>query len=72
VLQHYVVSLAVEPGHDVNRPFDGFAEVAYENMEALRAAMLTTEARLMLEDEANLFDIASAIRLVVTEHRLLP
>ena len=66
-LEHYVISLAVDPGAGDERPFDGFAEVGYPDLESMRAAMETAEAKAMLADEVRLFDRAASVRLVVED-----
>jgi len=72
-LQRYVISIAhdSEAGGGDQRPFDGFAEVAYADEEAMRRAMESPEAEAMLADEVNLFDTSSSVRLVVDDVPLL-
>ena len=69
-LQRYIISLPADT-HDRVPAYDGFAEVAYENAEAMRSAMATAAARAMLDDEINLFDVTRSVREVVTEHVML-
>ena len=71
-LQHYVISLAVDAGAEEERPFDGFAEVGYADVESMRKAMESAEAKAMLADEAHLFDRSASVRLVVEDLVLVP
>lgn len=68
-LQRYVISLAADPSSvdEVERPFDGFAEVGYADASAMRRAMESAEAKAMLADEDNLFDRSASVRLVVED-----
>lgn len=72
-LARYTISLAVDPSEhdDGSAHFDGFAEVVYPDAAVMRAAMQTPQAKAMLDDEVNLFDVAASVREVVTEHRVL-
>lgn len=70
-LQRYVISLPAEVNELRVPAFDGFAEVAYQDADAMRAAMATSAAQAMLADERNLFDVSASVREVVTEHVLL-
>ena len=64
----YVINIAASHRSADERPFDGFAEISYASRDDLRAAGGSPEAQAVLADEANLFDPASVVRMLVIEH----
>lgn len=65
----YVINLAPDlSGGGREMPYDGFAEVWFEDLEAMRTAARSPETAAVLEDEKNLFDLATRFTVVVEEH----
>ena len=65
----YVINLAPDlAGTDPELPYDGIAEVWFRSEADLRASARSPEVALVLEDEKNLFDLATRFTLVVSEH----
>jgi len=71
-IQRYVINLAPDlSGSGREQPYDGFAEVWFESVEALRASADSPEIRVVLDDEPNLFDIETRFSVIVREHVIL-
>jgi uncharacterized protein (TIGR02118 family) len=65
----YVINLAPDlAGTDPQLPYDGIAEVWFASEEAMRASARSPEVAVVLDDEKNLFDLATRFTVVVTEH----
>ena len=65
----YVVSLAPDlSGSGREMAYDGFAEVWFDSLEAMRAAASTPEQATVLADEPNLFDLPTRFVVIVDEH----
>jgi uncharacterized protein (TIGR02118 family) len=67
-VQRYVINVTQPRGSEEGPAFDGVAEIAYATKDDLKAAAASPEAAAVLADEANLFDLASCVRLLVREH----
>jgi uncharacterized protein (TIGR02118 family) len=65
----YVINLAPDlSGSGREMPYDGFAEVWFEDLDAMRTAQRSPELAAVLEDERNLFDLSTRFSVVVEEH----
>jgi uncharacterized protein (TIGR02118 family) len=68
-IKRYVISLAPDlSGGGRELPFDGFAEVWFESMDAMRRSARAPETRVVLDDEQNLFDLSTRFSVIVQEH----
>ena len=68
----YVVNLAPDlSGSGKEMQYDGFAEVWFEDADAMRASARSPHLRAVLEDEPNLFDITTRFSVIVEEHVML-
>ncbi len=68
-IKRYVINLAPDlSGSGAEQAYDGFAEVWFENEEAMRASARSPQVRVVLEDEPNLFDISTRFSVIVVEH----
>ena len=64
----YVIDLPPDvSGRGTELAYDGFAEVWFESLEAMRASAGAPETRAVLEDEPNLFDLTTVFRVTVEE-----
>lgn len=71
-MRRYVVNLTAAIGSsDREMPYDGFAEVWFDDLAALRAATSSPEYQVVLADEPNLFDTSTMFRVVVDEHQMV-
>lgn len=72
-LRRLVQSHPVSPPDDLlpPAPFDGMAELWFDDLAALRAARLSPEWRASTEDEPNFID-ATRTALFLTEEREVP
>lgn len=65
----YVVNLAPDlSGSGREMAYDGFAEVWFADMDAMRAAASTPEQATVLADEPNLFDLSTRFAVIVEEN----
>ncbi len=65
----YVVNLAPDlSGSGREMPYDGFAEVWFDDLDTMRASAASPEMRVVLEDEKNLFDLSTRFSVIVREH----
>lgn len=68
-IKRYVINIAPDlSGSGQEMPYDGFAEVWFESLDAMRAAASSPETGAVLEDEKNLFDIGTRFVVIVEEH----
>lgn len=69
-LRRYVQSHVVPETYGAGRApgFDGAAELWWDDMNALRAAMDTPEVQAALEDEKNFIDHSRVASFITTEH----
>jgi len=68
----YVVNLAPDlGGAGREQAYDGFAEVWFESEAAMRESARSPEIRVVLDDEPNLFDLATRFSVIVREHVML-
>jgi uncharacterized protein (TIGR02118 family) len=68
----YVINLAPDlDGSDPDLPYDGIAEVWFANEADMRASARSPEVAVVLDDEKNLFDLATRFTVVVTEHVMI-
>ncbi|HTO68598.1 MAG TPA: EthD domain-containing protein [Myxococcota bacterium] len=68
----YVINLAPDlAGTEPDLPYDGIAEVWFENEEDMRASARSPEVAAVLDDEKNLFDLATRFTVVVKEHVMI-
>lgn len=71
-LRRYVINLTADIGSSARElPYDGFAEVWFDDLAALRAATSSPQYQVVLADEPNLFDTGTMFRVVVDEHHLV-
>lgn len=71
-LRRYVINLAASIGGSSREmAYDGFAEVWFDDLEALRRATASPQYQVILADEPNLFDPATMFRVVVDEHQMM-
>ncbi len=71
-IKRYVINLAPDlSGSGREMAYDGFAEVWFENEEAMRASARSPEIRVVLEDEQNLFDLSTRFSVIVQEHVMI-
>ena len=65
----YVINLAPDlTGSGREMPYDGFAEVWFESLDAMRAAEKSPATAVVLDDEKNLFDTSTRFTVIVEEH----
>lgn len=68
-IKRYVINLAPDlSGTGREMAYDGFAEVWFENDEAMRSSARSEEIKVVLADEPNLFDISTRFSVIVQEH----
>lgn len=68
----YVINLAPDlSGSGRELPYDGFAEAWFENEEMMRLSGRSPELQVVLEDEKNLFDLATRFSVIVEEHVII-
>lgn len=68
-IARYVINLAPDlSGNGRELRYDGFAEVWFASEEAMRASARSPEMRVVLDDEPNLFDLATRFSVIVQEH----
>jgi uncharacterized protein (TIGR02118 family) len=68
-IARYVINLAPDlSGSGAEQPYDGFAEVWFASEEAMRASARSPQVRVVLDDEANLFDLSTRFTVIVQEH----
>jgi uncharacterized protein (TIGR02118 family) len=68
----YVINLAPDlAGTEPDLPYDGIAEVWFANEEDMRASARSPEVAAVLDDEKNLFDLATRFTVVVKEHVMI-
>lgn len=69
-LRRYVQSHVVPALYDrgLALPYDGAAELWFDDIDALRAAMRSPETAAALEDEKNFIDHTRVASFVTTEH----
>jgi uncharacterized protein (TIGR02118 family) len=68
----YVINLAPDlSGSGREMPYDGFAEVWFDDAETMRAASRSPELAAVLDDEKNLFDLDTRFTVVVEEHVMI-
>jgi len=71
-IARYVINLAPDlSGSGREMPYDGFAEAWFESEEAMRLSGSSAELRVVLEDEPNLFDLATRFSVIVQEHVMI-
>ena len=71
-IKRYVINLAPDlSGSGRELPYDGFAEVWFEDEESMRASARSPQLQVVLEDEPNLFDLATRFSVIVQEHVML-
>lgn len=71
-VRRYVINLAATVGSSGRElPYDGFAEVWWDDLESLRRASSSPEYQAALADEPNLFDLSTVFRIVVEEHPMI-
>ncbi len=68
-LRRYVQSHVVPETYAQRAPgFDGCAELWFDSMDDLRAAMASPEVRAAIEDERNFIDHSRVASFITTEH----
>ncbi len=68
-LRRYVQSHTVPETYAARAPgFDGCAELWFDDIDALRAAMRSPETAAALEDEKNFIDHSRVASFITTEH----
>ncbi len=68
-IHRYVINLAPDlSGSGREMPYDGFAEVWFENEEDMHMSARSPEIRVVLADEPNLFDISTRFSVIVQEN----
>lgn len=68
-IARYVINLAPDlSGGGRELPYDGFAEAWFESEEAMRRSGRSAELQVVLDDEKNLFDVATRFSVIVQEH----
>ena len=71
-IKRYVINLAPDlSGSGREQAYDGFAEVWFESEAAMRESARSPEIRAVLDDEPNLFDLATRFSVIVREHVIL-
>ena len=71
-IARYVINLAPDLANSgAELPYDGFAEVWFASEEAMRASASSPEVKVVLDDEQNLFDLATRFTVIVTEHVMI-
>jgi len=71
-IARYVINLAPDLANSgAEMPYDGFAEVWFASEAAMRASANSPEVRVVLDDEKNLFDLATRFTVIVTEHVMI-
>jgi uncharacterized protein (TIGR02118 family) len=71
-IQRYVINLAPDLANSgTELPYDGFAEVWFANEQAMRASAESPEVEVVLDDEKNLFDLATRFTVIVKEHVMI-
>jgi len=71
-IRRYVINLAPDlSGSGREQAYDGFAEVWFESEAAMRESARSPEIRVVLDDEPNLFDLATRFSVIVREHVML-
>jgi uncharacterized protein (TIGR02118 family) len=71
-IKRYVINIAPDlSGSGQEMPYDGFAEAWFESLDAMRTAAASSETAAVLEDEKNLFDLATRFVVVVEEHVMI-
>lgn len=71
-IARYVINLAPDlSGSGREMPYDGFAEVWFDDLDAMRMAQRSPELADVLDDEVNLFDLPSRFSVVVNEHVMI-
>ena len=71
-IKRYVINLAPDlSGSGREQAYDGFAEVWFESEAAMRESARSPEIRVVLDDEPNLFDLATRFSVIVREHVML-
>lgn len=68
-LRRYVQSHVVPETYGARTPgFDGAAELWFDDMDAMRAAMTSPEVQAALEDEKNFIDHSRVASFITTEN----
>jgi len=68
-IKRYVINLAPDlSGSGRELSYDGFAEVWFESEEDMRRSARSPETAIVLDDEKNLFDLATRFSVIVHEH----
>ncbi len=71
-IKRYVINLAPDlSGSGRELPYDGFAEVWFEDEAAMRASGRSPQLHIVLEDEENLFDRSTRFSVIVQEHVMI-
>lgn len=71
-VRRYIINLSASIGGSTRElAYDGFAEVWFDDLEALRRATSSPEYQVVLADEPNLFDPPTMFRVVVEEHPMI-
>lgn len=71
-IRRHVINLTASIGGSARElPYDGFAEVWFDDLEAIRRAASSPAYQLILADEPNLFDPPTLFRVEVDEHCLV-
>jgi len=71
-VRRYVQSHAIPRGNEI-RPadYDGVAELWFDDIDALLAAAVSTEAMAAIEDEKNFIDHSRTAFFVAEEHQIV-
>jgi uncharacterized protein (TIGR02118 family) len=68
-IKRYVVNLLADLGGSGREmPYDGFAEVWFEDEASMRASGRSPEIKVVLADEVNLFDLSTRWSVIVEEN----
>ncbi len=71
-IHRYVINLAPDlSGSGFEPAYDGFAETWFATPEDMRLSARSPEIRVVLEDEKNLFDIATRFSVIVEENLMI-
>ena len=71
-IKRYVINLAPDlSGSGREMAYDGFAEAWFENEADMKMSNRSPELKVVLEDEKNLFDLATRFSVIVQEHVMI-
>jgi uncharacterized protein (TIGR02118 family) len=71
-IKRYVINLLADLGGSGRElPYDGIAETWFENEEDMRLSGRSPELKVVLADEANLFDLGTRWSVIVQENLMI-